>query len=228
MSDKTSSTYADADADADLTLVSSDDIHFKVHSYHLKSASAVFRAMLEMPDPNAERPNIHLTDREIENAEVLEGALNILYSKAWPIDTGTYRFKLIKINRFLLKYECEGAIDKVVSLLHRWIAFGRVSAWYAFLVSADLNDVVTCSRAMRRAGLCAFSGTSGLQDSESTSSPFDIAGLSLERFSQIPVPMLWAILRATRHQNGLPTSDEGWDKMAKHFCELLKVKDDKP
>ncbi|RXK41972.1 hypothetical protein M231_00693 [Tremella mesenterica] len=215
------------DENADLILVSSDETRFKVHSYYLKAASVIFRNMLQNPDSMAqsgERPMIHLTDSTIETANILRAALDVLYGKQFPDDHRKYHARLLKVIRFLQKYECEGSIDKIRLLLHRWITSPDTSAaWSAFIVSAALDDIVTCSRAIRRAGNWGIRATDEKQGSRDSSSVFDLGNLSLEQFSQIPVPMLWAILRATKSQRTLPQKNDGWSKVASRFCELLGV-----
>ncbi|RXK41971.1 hypothetical protein M231_00692 [Tremella mesenterica] len=225
---KISETY-NAD-DADLVLVSSDEIHFKVHSYHLKSASIVFRAMLDSPDVNVKKgdqplPIIYLTDNDIETAEVLKGALDILYHKPFPTEIGEYRDELRKIIPFLRKYECDGSIEGIRSLLHRWITYSDVGAWSAFLVSAGTEDIVTCYRAMYSASELDISAEGGPQGFRESSTVFDLGSLSLERFCQIPGPIAWAILRAT---NSRPTSTKKWDEIADDFLELFGVEDNQP
>ncbi|EIW70109.1 hypothetical protein TREMEDRAFT_61871 [Tremella mesenterica DSM 1558] len=221
---KISETY-NAD-DADLVLVSSDEIHFKVHSYYLKAASVVFRAMLDSPNLDAKKgdrplPTIYLTDNDIETAEVLEGALGIIYERPFPPDPAEYRDELRKIIPLLRKYECDGTIARIRLLLHSWITYSNHGAWSAFLVSVAMDDIVTCARAMRRAGKCGLSGSSVLQGAQKSTTVFDLGSLSLTTFSKIPGPTVWAILRATKSQ---PTSTEGWNEIADQFLKLLEVK----
>lgn len=82
--------------DADISLISSDNVLFKVHSYRLMTFSqvsinvptrclelisrSVFRDMLSMPNSAARKDPIYLTDEKLEKSITLKCLLDVMYT----------------------------------------------------------------------------------------------------------------------------------------------------
>ncbi|WVF67051.1 hypothetical protein IAT40_001794 [Kwoniella sp. CBS 6097] len=65
--------------EADLILVSSDDVSFKIFKYHLQSCSPVFRGMIAaLGSANESLPTVTFTDPQIECAAVIRLFLDIV------------------------------------------------------------------------------------------------------------------------------------------------------
>ncbi|WVQ95656.1 hypothetical protein IAU59_002754 [Kwoniella sp. CBS 9459] len=64
--------------DSDITLVSSDGLHFKIHSYHLMAASPVFRDMLTVGKGSSEQ-TVQLTDTKFETSSIVALFLQACY-----------------------------------------------------------------------------------------------------------------------------------------------------
>ncbi|RXK41969.1 hypothetical protein M231_00690 [Tremella mesenterica] len=232
MTDKFSSAYNDSDAD--LILVSSDNVYFRVYSYYLKASSPVFRAMLELPDPSVQEqkvPRIELVDESSETADTLTAALDILHGKNFPDHIASYFFTLSVVVQFFQKYECTGALLDIRLLLQSWIsAPGGGPAWLAFYLGAILDDVIVCSRAIRKAWPRSFTmikdeSAGALANKQGVAQGFvlDVDRWDLDMYTKSSPRITWALLRARRNQKTVPQDQAGWDSVAREFCDILGV-----
>ncbi|WVQ95658.1 hypothetical protein IAU59_002756 [Kwoniella sp. CBS 9459] len=136
---------------ADITLVSSDGYPFKVHSYHLKSASPVFRAMLEVADCSASSPEVKMTDDDIDRSDVIRIFLDVVHGRPLeePMADDEYDHMTYEpVIAFLQKYEAAAAHEVVRLSLISWARHGKFHQLWLFIYGTMLDDVELCKAAI--------------------------------------------------------------------------------
>ncbi|KAK8845467.1 hypothetical protein IAR55_006180 [Kwoniella newhampshirensis] len=128
-------------SEADIILVSTDDIHFPVHSYYLKAASPFFRDMLS--NPNLKESPIPMDAASGDLSLFLDYICNapVDHVSNWP------QFK--KIIELCQKYSCDSMIDRF-----RIRARDAISAapWEVFCIASFWKDVKLAQEAIRYFG----------------------------------------------------------------------------
>ncbi|KAF7304474.1 hypothetical protein HMN09_00849700 [Mycena chlorophos] len=139
------SSAAFDDPSADLILISSDNIEFRVHRVILALASPVFRTMLSLPQPQldgaAEGKNEELPRVPVgESAVILEGMLRFWY----PGATQPHISSITQLNEILeamiIKYEMEFIIPTAKYRLRDFVVSEPLAS-FAVAARYDWNDV---------------------------------------------------------------------------------------
>ncbi|KAL1411783.1 hypothetical protein Q8F55_002750 [Vanrija albida] len=107
---------------SDFKLVSSDGKEFNIGRHLLLTASPVFRDMLAI---GGGPPELALTDTEIETGDTLEAFFTLAIQYKWPWDA-VHIDRLVKLIRFLQKYECSSCLYLIRVHMERGL-FGGTS-----------------------------------------------------------------------------------------------------
>ncbi|WOO80082.1 uncharacterized protein LOC62_03G003593 [Vanrija pseudolonga] len=204
----------------DFALISSDNVRFRIDSYHLQAASVVFRDMITAADGPRE---IHFTDDAIEGRHAVSAFLHLatagsLYEAPTPWNvSGT-----VKLVRFVLKFDCVTAL-KVLILRTKetLIDNDQTTTLHVFIIGAVLDNEDLCRASLKRNQ--DYYWIEGEPDTiEATSYLlhgfcFNPQTWSFSAFGLIPLPHLWALNRAWT----MTKSNRA--KLPDKFCELLKV-----
>ncbi|KLT38554.1 hypothetical protein CC85DRAFT_289407 [Cutaneotrichosporon oleaginosum] len=126
--------------EGDFEIVSSDNVRFKVPSYHLFAASAVFEGAQGL-DSDTER-SITLFDSTIETAEVVRLFLHLVVHGKIALEG--YMPHVKELVLFLGKWDCERAKRHLLAKLENAVHRGAVQAHIAWLVGANADDPEIC------------------------------------------------------------------------------------
>lgn len=145
-------------AQSDLTLVSSDDVHFQVHSIIMREASEVFATMLSMPQPTgsaSEHATVHLS----EDSQALELLLAWIYpsdkrpilttfSQLAPVLTVAKKYEVtVKMLRSLMVLpsiiEADPLAVYFFCVRHDFVEEGRIAARYVIVQDVDVMGRTT-------------------------------------------------------------------------------------
>ncbi|WWC92330.1 uncharacterized protein L201_007284 [Kwoniella dendrophila CBS 6074] len=136
--------------DADVTIISSDQIRFKVHSYVLKAASVKFREMLTSEIINQE---LVLSDPLLERSSTLSWFLDVCHSKELPAPKSNNKYiPYITLIQLATKYECKLVIQQISLLSHKWCEEQLFEPASVFMIGCALDapDLTAC--AIRQCG----------------------------------------------------------------------------
>ncbi|OCF43269.1 hypothetical protein I317_02837 [Kwoniella heveanensis CBS 569] len=191
---------------ADITLVSSDGLPFKVHSYHLKSSSPVFRAMLDIGDSasslsssSVSSSEVELLDEEIENSAVLRIFLDIVHGVSLQEPDSLATQKVYEsVVAFLRKYEAASAIEVVRLNLIAWARHGHFMHLDLFVLGCMLDDVELCKTAITSPGRQNWDSFN-LDSNHLTAkrNVMDLSAAPLAYLRQIPDNYKWALMQAS-------------------------------
>ncbi|OCF33664.1 hypothetical protein I316_04738 [Kwoniella heveanensis BCC8398] len=110
--------------DSNVTLISSDNIRFKVHTFHLMAASAVFRNMLSIGKNGHQGPEVRLTDKAIESSWVISLFLRTCYGHSLPhyadVEDG-----YLGLIAFIDKYDCKVARESLITSVNSWMGLDK-------------------------------------------------------------------------------------------------------
>ncbi|WVF68193.1 hypothetical protein IAT40_002958 [Kwoniella sp. CBS 6097] len=187
---------------ADITLISSDGLPFKVHSYHLKSASSVFRAMLEIADSDSSSPEVTLTDEAIEHSIVLRIFLDIVHGISLRKPEHCWKEREYEcVVAFLKKYEATSALEVVRLSLISWASHGDFMHLEIFILGTMLSDVELCKAAITSPGKQKWDETDYEGDPgdpiTGNRNVMDLSAAPLEYLKKIPDDYKWALMRAS-------------------------------
>ncbi|WVF68196.1 hypothetical protein IAT40_002961 [Kwoniella sp. CBS 6097] len=227
-------------SDSDITLISSDDLHFKIHSYHLMAASAVFRDMIALGKNSEASAEVRLTDSEIETSTVVVLFLDICYGTPLP----HYKDKqatYIKLVKFLDKYDCRSARITLKHSLHTLLDLSEPNSQRCpqtcFVVACVMDDIDLAKAALRKADTWRFFKYSSTEPSNHTEaerfrayrplperSSLDLVAFRFDEFKQIPDDIKFALLRAI-HQGSTSFDYQtaNWSKIADSFEIILNT-----
>ncbi|WVR08623.1 hypothetical protein IAU60_005678 [Kwoniella sp. DSM 27419] len=203
--------------DADLTMISSDAMHFKVDSYHLMAASPVFRDMVHLGRNVDQQREVEFTDRQIETGAVIRLFLDVCYHSAVEVITADKEAPCKNLIRFLIKYDCYNLLEKVRLTVQSWL-HGQVDPTIVFRIATRLdNDQLALegdddATKLRKEHLLSIPMTSVL----------DPAGMGYAKFSSIPKAPLYALLRATRQIGTTEIKFVEWDKVAQEYEAVMR------
>ncbi|WWC59890.1 uncharacterized protein I303_102452 [Kwoniella dejecticola CBS 10117] len=144
------------DAEAEYTLVSSDNIAFKVHRHHL-FLSSVFKDMVDALDPSC--TTISPTDEYMEEADTIRYFLDICHHKATALIWDTYGVFRAVIS-FVKNYEIH-LIEPFLRLQLQKHIEGDGRARYCFILAAELADIECAARSIEKAGEMVFENNDG-------------------------------------------------------------------
>ncbi|KAL1411781.1 hypothetical protein Q8F55_002748 [Vanrija albida] len=181
------------------TITSSDGVDLKIEDYHLRSASTVFRDMIESGTDGPLK--IEFTDPDFETADIVARFLNIIVNA--QVASGSWRMSdHVQLGQLLKKYDCAAAIT--VLALH--IGQGYGGGIRSFILGAALDDADICTSALRPPfdkwedsphkrkkgeGKDALGNTRA-----SKGSHFNTQTLPMEWVALIPLDYRWALDRA--------------------------------
>ncbi|WVF68199.1 hypothetical protein IAT40_002964 [Kwoniella sp. CBS 6097] len=151
--------------DSDITLISSDDLHFKVHTFHLMAASpppynnSVFRDMISVGKNSTDQDEVGLSDIDIEKGKILFLYLSLVYGFALGMPKNSLG-RFLRLIKFLHKYECTTAKRTLSLLINSWMdpaqTKEQLSPKIGLLLACDLDDMDSASIAMKRTGKRIF------------------------------------------------------------------------
>lgn len=144
-------------SDGDMTIHSADGVTFRVQSYHLLSASSVFRDLFAIGSGPRE---LSLSDESIETAPVLRMFLDLVtlgrlhvylppsVVEAEPTELRAIR-ALYALVHFLQKYECRVQLRTVLVEVRQRVDTGDWPPFLGFVVGAVADDERTWSGALQ-------------------------------------------------------------------------------
>ncbi|WVQ95654.1 hypothetical protein IAU59_002752 [Kwoniella sp. CBS 9459] len=139
--------------DSDITLISSDKYHFKVHSYHLMAASTVFRDMIAIDPHKSMALEVILTDTEFETGTILSLFFHMCYGERLPHYSSHYTaYK--RLIRFLDKYDCKSGTEILRTSIYTWSTMDqdKLQPGYVFTLACHIDDEKLAKRAITLAG----------------------------------------------------------------------------
>ncbi|OCF43417.1 hypothetical protein I317_02717 [Kwoniella heveanensis CBS 569] len=207
------------DPEADLILVSSDNVSFKIFKYHLQSCSYVFREMVSSLDgptqANVSHSKIEFTDPQLENAATLRLFLDIVTSRQ-PELKREILAPLRDCILFAKKYECQ-IVFPSLSMMARQLLKADISRHYIFIIAALVDDVDLAASAIIQAGKWHWpsediADPSGWLTNSDTKVPMEpgllgvnkgagvmeISSWPLSDINRLPLPYLVALMKVNR------------------------------
>ena len=106
----------------DIILLSSDGVHFRVHSVVLRGASAVFSGMLEIPQPRESPDTPSIIPLE-ECGETLERGLRLISSKSMEPNAFSTIAAIDESAKFCDKYGMQGGLSLLHMLANSFLHF---------------------------------------------------------------------------------------------------------
>ncbi|OCF43262.1 hypothetical protein I317_02830 [Kwoniella heveanensis CBS 569] len=224
--------------DSDVTLISSDNIRFKVHTFHLMAASAVFRDMLSIGKNGHQGPEVRLTDKAIESSWVISLFLRTCYGHSLPHYTDV-KDGYLGLIAFIDKYDCKVARESLITLVNSWMGLDsqRLYPNLVMSIASQLDDNRLAKRAISLGGHWEWSKVTTEEPTESVArqrlrvvrqiplyGAFDLTAWAFEDFKKIPEDYKFALLRAC--QQGKPLFDHkeaDWTAIADSFEIILSA-----
>ncbi|OCF43266.1 hypothetical protein I317_02834 [Kwoniella heveanensis CBS 569] len=215
-------------ADADITLISSDGFHFKVHSYQLMAS----RGMIHAGALSQKQKEVTFTDERLERSRIVALFLDICYGKPLPpfphYGPNTYdelEGSLCDLISFLQKYDCRPAIEHLRLYLGSWIKDVNSSPADSLVLAAKLEDQELAMLAIQETGLSEDLDNFGCSTELAYidgSSNMDLSGMWYDRFIEIPDDYKYALLRGYRYERPFIDLDTtNWEAVAKEFGNVL-------
>ncbi|OCF33663.1 hypothetical protein I317_02831 [Kwoniella heveanensis CBS 569] len=184
--------------DGDITLISSDNFHFRIHSYHLMAASSVFRDMIRAGTPPHDRKEVAFTDTKTETGRVIKLFLDICYAKTL---------------RCPKKDDLEDGLGDLVTLLNK---YNCKLAWNCLELSLDtwMRQEMVHNDDVFRLAVKA-------DDKELAALAVELSNGDVWQMT-IPDQYKYALLRASRCGNNLvdPESTD-WKEVSKEFKKIM-------
>ncbi|WWC69210.1 uncharacterized protein I206_103147 [Kwoniella pini CBS 10737] len=167
------------DDTADLVLISSDGLIFKVHHTKLNGCriefrNALFNNCLSTPPPspvstttttittttiNLDLPEIHFLDPTIESSIILSLFLRLLYNLSLPIPNLPIYFQAYEnLVKFIKRWECNFVCNDLSRSIRSWLEEGNISSSKVFKIGDSLNDIDLMRDALKKGGEYTWSG----------------------------------------------------------------------
>ncbi|OCF55868.1 hypothetical protein L486_06624 [Kwoniella mangroviensis CBS 10435] len=160
---------------ADVMLVSSDGLSFKVHTSRLgRCSSRIFRTALPQPSPSLptppssptspstsklDLPEIHFVDPQLENGITLSLFLHLTYSLPLPVPTLPVYFKAYEtLVDFLVKWECAYLYPILGSAVKGWVEDGLISSSKGLKIGDILGNDRLMIESIKRGGEYTWTG----------------------------------------------------------------------
>ncbi|WVW82841.1 hypothetical protein I302_104853 [Kwoniella bestiolae CBS 10118] len=158
--------------DADLMLVSSDGLGFRVHGNKLGRCSNIFRTSLQpnaLPTPpsspnstsasNHDIPEIHFIDPTLENGITLSLFLHLAYSLPLPVPTVPIYFQAYEtLVEFLRKWECTVLYPVLSGAVRSWVEDGMISSSKGLKIGDALGSERLLVESVKRGGEYTWAG----------------------------------------------------------------------
>ncbi|ORY27662.1 hypothetical protein BCR39DRAFT_223769 [Naematelia encephala] len=227
--------------EGDFTLISSDDVAFKLPKYQLLAMSVVFRNIFQIGiDTTSE---ISLDDETIEDSSTLCLVLDLAQGKGsfdvarlatyspsangrsvTPAALGMIR----QVMGFIAKWDCP-MVALVIRHIHSSLATsGEASVHELFRHGAMMYEPDICAMAIRAAALrprflTEPSEARLLTDQIAKASVFDVVAWRLGEFETVPPKYILALLRATRLCDFTRGAKLDWNAIADEFVRLVNT-----
>lgn len=205
----------------EVSLISADDVRFRVAGLTLAWSSPVFDDLLTLPG-NQTNKTIHLTDDSIETAEVIRLYLDLVSVNFERLNifyrTHTrWRILLMRLTSFLDKYQSERGLKLLRSFGAEGVAMGRFVKLSDFVFAARLNDIALCYRILSKNKSSNADKEGKVLGAMEGSWMLSLAHQSYETACAIPPPFQWALARA----NELEQRQASPRDFAQRFVELI-------
>ncbi|WVQ81193.1 hypothetical protein IAT38_003315 [Cryptococcus sp. DSM 104549] len=219
-------------ADADIRLVSSEGSVFQVHSYQLRAASPVFRAMLDTcRQPGAEPQEIHLTDEKLEYDRVLASFLDLPFLSPCGLHRSTSPSLRDDPFRHLFalldKYQAAAALQAFEYVLLHYTSNNEFCPYRMFRLGCKLRLPKLCTAAIAKGRGYKWLANRTTPDRRRrddvgvpNQSVFDLSAAPMGLLRVMPDDYKFALLRANRAVPPIPTANFG--KMSKVFRRELE------
>ncbi|WVQ95655.1 hypothetical protein IAU59_002753 [Kwoniella sp. CBS 9459] len=202
--------------DSDITLISSDNLHFKVHSYHLMVASPVFRDMIRAGNNSENKREVTFTDPRGEMGQVIASFLDLCYGKPLvplPSRKDSRYSATIKhlsdLLSFLTKYECEVPITAFKLYLGSWAGTHEEKSDDFFRFAAQLDDVELAVACLKNAEILNLLV------------PTDPDFKGYADFNRMPDGYKFALLRAYAYSKGDYMGRRRWEEIISEMKKVL-------
>ncbi|BEJ16820.1 hypothetical protein CspHIS471_0602210 [Cutaneotrichosporon sp. HIS471] len=182
----------------DFEVISSDDVRFLVPSFHLYSASAVFRDMYGL-NPDAER-KVTLIDPDFENAKTFRLFLQLATSGHFT-DTPAYNTcsgadELLALLDFTKKWEAEPTRNSLWYILSNDCNNANCGMW-TFKVAAHWEQAALCASLIRARPLQTWAASgNALTNGTDKASVYDAYHWPHGLVKDMPQKYMWALGRA--------------------------------
>ncbi|WWC99278.1 hypothetical protein V866_006174 [Kwoniella sp. B9012] len=186
--------------DSDITLISSDNLNFKVHGYMLKAHSVVLRDLLNDPQMLLSPIPIDVSSRDLKRFLDLMYVAKPIIPFSW-METKT-------LLDLCDKYDCHLIHERIRTRLD---PHAEQAPWETFCLASHFNDLELAKKSL------VFMGR------DSKRRWFSIRMISINDASQPTLPYLMGLLRTVdmvyRGQPPSPASREGpqWELVASKF-----------
>ncbi|OCF59681.1 hypothetical protein L486_02353 [Kwoniella mangroviensis CBS 10435] len=186
--------------DAEIMLISSDNVQFKVHGYMLKAHSVVLRDLLDDPQMISSPIPIDVSSRDLKRFLDLMYVAKPIIPFSW-VETKT-------LLDLCDKYDCHLIHERIRTRLN---PHAEQAPWETFCLASHFNDLELAKRSL------VFMGR------DSKRRWFSIRMISINDATQPTLPYLMGLLRTVdmvyRGQPPSPASREGpqWELVASKF-----------
>ncbi|WRT70720.1 uncharacterized protein IL334_007718 [Kwoniella shivajii] len=227
--------------DSNITLISSDGFHFKVHRHQIESAGTVFKAMLELDNTVEVSNHVPFLDEKIEDSFTVSLFLDIIYGNELREPKSTVDFSIYEnLLHFMIKYDCTPALQYFRHALFHWVLSpkNKIDPMDMFTIGSATNDVELCVAAIRGTGNWQWSTGNeiGQKLVDGTRKPFnfdrgitgasvmELSAWSLTQFCKIPNTYKFALLRAYRYPSNSDYTGSIRDcaKVAEEFEAIMQ------
>ncbi|WWC99010.1 hypothetical protein V866_005904 [Kwoniella sp. B9012] len=131
---------------ADLTLISADNIAFKIYTYHLGTSPVLVDMVKSLPCPDS---IISFSDPQMEDSDTIRYILIILHNRHSLLDVdhlGIFRNTIA----FVKKYEMLLLEPYLACQLQRYLDNNGGKARYVFILAAELDSVSIAAAAIHK------------------------------------------------------------------------------
>ncbi|BEI83859.1 hypothetical protein CcaverHIS002_0404630 [Cutaneotrichosporon cavernicola] len=130
------------------TVVTSDNVSFKIHDYQLFATSAQFATAKSMAEAGASVHDniIHFDDTILETAEVFRIFLKFATTLLPPMDLPVPSLGSLLL--FLRKWDCDALEALMVRTFHHGLLFGDLRPFHVFRVGVRVDDIKICKLAL--------------------------------------------------------------------------------
>ncbi|WVW80785.1 hypothetical protein I302_102772 [Kwoniella bestiolae CBS 10118] len=227
--------------DSDITLVSSDTVHFRFHSYMIVGSSRVLRDTLSICGTSPRQ--VHLSDDNMGGRTTLKFFLDIIYGQILRPPSKSHEYENYeRLIQFIVKYDCSYPLEHIKTCLRLWISIDNNSHLdQFFLFACLLDDEELAGMAIRSSGKGVswpnlkinVKNISPLSDKEESPKvtpsdrdiPYhnriDITSWKISRFRRIPDDFKFAFLRAENETLKNKDGDTDWEAIADRFLIVI-------
>ncbi|WVF68198.1 hypothetical protein IAT40_002963 [Kwoniella sp. CBS 6097] len=221
--------------DSDITLVSSDDYHFKVHTYQLMAASPVFRDMISTGSSSSDKKEVIFADDQVEDGHTINLFLDICYGRPLILPQNTtILYKLYgDLITFLHKYECRSCTEHLRMCFYAWVPQEDGDHGdHIFRLASRMGDINLAATAIRYGGSTRWAQPEQKELKRKGYTPeisriqkasiFDLSGMSYDEFACIPDEYKFGLFRACRQGcNMIEPGEADWEEVSEEFKKIM-------